>query len=72
MNHLVLLAQCWQFLNEQVKVPDKALKRLTLNAVKSFVSIFGVGANVAVTQLVAAGDNANRLKRESSFAAFNF
>ncbi|MEX0333109.1 transposase [Vibrio tubiashii] len=30
---------------------------------------FGVGENVAATLLVAAGDNANRLKKEPSFAA---
>ncbi|EOV3438235.1 transposase, partial [Vibrio parahaemolyticus] len=59
----------WNFLNEQVKKLDKALKKLTLSAAQDLVSRFGVGANVAATLLVAAGDNANRLRKESSFAA---
>ncbi|EMF7376181.1 transposase, partial [Vibrio parahaemolyticus] len=69
MISLVLLAQRWNFLNEQVKKLDKALKKLTLSAAQDLVSRFGVGANVAATLLVAAGDNANRLRKESSFAA---
>ncbi|WCE29327.1 IS110 family transposase [Vibrio sp. SCSIO 43137] len=69
MISLALLAQRWNFLNDQVKTLDKALKKLTLNTAQSLVSRFGVGANVAATLLVAAGDNANRLKKESSFAA---
>ncbi|EOD5385522.1 transposase, partial [Vibrio parahaemolyticus] len=66
MISLVLLAQRWNFLNEQVKKLDKALKKLTLSAAQDLVSRFGVGANVAATLLVAAGDNANRLRKESS------
>lgn len=69
MISLVLLAQRWSFLNDQVKTLDQALKRLTLNTAQSLVSRFGVGVNVAATLLVTAGDNANRLKKESSFAA---
>ncbi|WP_200874567.1 transposase [Vibrio sp. ER1A] len=64
---LVLLAQRWNFLNDQVKSLDKEKK--TLNTAQSLVSRFGVGANVTETLLVAVGDNANRLKKESSFAA---
>ncbi|MEZ8822134.1 transposase [Vibrio sp. 10N.222.54.A1] len=33
------------------------------------MSRFGVGTNVAATLLVATVDNANRLRKESSFAA---
>ncbi|MGO4096261.1 transposase [Vibrio cholerae] len=69
MISLVLLAQRWNFLNEQVKILDKALKKLTLSAAQDLVSRFGLGANVAATLLVAAEDNANRLRKESSFAA---
>lgn len=69
MISLVLLAQRWNFLNDQVKSLDNALKKLTLNTAQSLVSRFGGGTNVAATLLVAAGDNANRLKKESSFAA---
>ncbi|MCB5361998.1 IS110 family transposase [Vibrio splendidus] len=69
MISLVLLAQRWNFLNDQVKSLDNALKKLTLNTAQSFVSRFGVGTNVAATLLVAAGDNTNRLKKESSFSA---
>ncbi|MEZ9629723.1 IS110 family transposase [Vibrio breoganii] len=69
MISLVLLAQRWSFLNEQIKALEKVLKKLTLNTAQSLVSRFGVGANVAATLLVAAGDNANRLRKESSFAA---
>ena len=60
MISLVLLAQRWNFLNDQVKYLDNALKKLTLNTAQSLVSRFGVGTNVAATLLVAAGDNANR------------
>ncbi|MEZ9292221.1 hypothetical protein AB4134_25200, partial [Vibrio lentus] len=66
MLSLVLLAQRWNFLNEQIKALEKVLKKLTLNIAQSLVSRFGVGANVAATLLVAAGDNANRLRKESS------
>ncbi|EKA7380601.1 IS110 family transposase [Vibrio parahaemolyticus] len=45
------------------------MKELTLNTAQSLVSRFGGGANVVATLLVAAGDNANRLRQESSFAA---
>ncbi|HIF5545648.1 TPA: transposase [Vibrio parahaemolyticus] len=45
------------------------MKELTLSTAQSLVSRFGVGANVVATLLVAAGDNANRLRQESSFAA---
>ncbi|WP_429054053.1 IS110 family transposase [Aeromonas rivipollensis] len=69
MISLELLAQRWGFLNDQVKTLDKVLKKLTLNTAQSLVSRFGVGANVAATLLVAAGDNASRLRKESSFAA---
>ncbi|HDU8577906.1 IS110 family transposase [Vibrio alginolyticus] len=69
MISLVLLAQRWNFLNDQVKSLDNALKELTLNTAQSLVSRFGIGANIVATLLVAAGDNANRLRQESSFAA---
>ncbi|EGQ7895635.1 IS110 family transposase [Vibrio parahaemolyticus] len=69
MISLVLLAQRWSFLNDQVKVLDNALKKLTLDTAQSLVSRFGGGANVTATLLVAAGDNDNRLRKESSFAA---
>lgn len=61
---LVLLVQRWNFLNEQVKTLDKTSKKLTLSTSQGLVSIFGVGANVAATLLIAAGDNANRLRNE--------
>ncbi|MCG9660776.1 transposase [Vibrio mediterranei] len=67
MISLMLLAQRWNFLNDQVKSLDKEKK--TLNTAQSLVSRFGVGENVTETLLVAVGDNANRLKKESSFAA---
>ncbi|MFC5077896.1 Transposase IS116/IS110/IS902 family protein [Vibrio thalassae] len=66
---LELLAQRWRFLNDQVKKLDKVLKKLTMSTAQSLVSRFGVGSNVAATLLVAAGDNASRLRKESSFAA---
>ncbi len=65
MVSLVLLAQRWNFLNEQVKTLVRALKKLTLSVGKSLESRFGVGTNVAATLLIAASDNATRLRKES-------
>ena len=44
-------------------------KSLTSNTAQNLVSQFGVEPNVAATLLVAAGDNPERLRKESSFAA---
>ncbi|CCO50227.1 hypothetical protein VIBNISOn1_p0064 [Vibrio nigripulchritudo SOn1] len=41
MISLVLLAQRWNFLNDQVKSLDNTLKKLTLNTAQSVVSRFG-------------------------------
>jgi len=69
MISLALLADRWVFLNDQVKVLEKQLRKMASKTAQSLMLWFGIGANVAATLLVAVGDNADRLKIESSFAA---
>ncbi|MBQ4848157.1 transposase, partial [Pseudoalteromonas sp. MMG005] len=53
----------------QAKTIDKQLKALTSSAASTLLEQYGVGSYVAATLLVAAGDNPERLKKESSVAA---
>lgn len=66
---LKLLANRWQNLSEELRLIDNQLKKLTKIAAPHLLEQFGVGPYVAATLLVAAGDNPERLKKESSFAA---
>jgi len=69
LDMLKLLAFRWQNLTDELKLIDKQLKKLTKKAAPNLLEQFGVGPYVAATLMVAAGDNPERLKKESSFAA---
>jgi transposase len=56
-------------LTEELKILDKKLKALTKARAPLLTQQYSVGPFVAVTLLVTAGDNPERLKKESSFAA---
>ena len=66
---LKLLAQRWLNLTKELKNIDKNIKQLTHTTASNLVSQYGVGPYVGATLLVTAGDNPERLKKESSFAA---
>lgn len=66
---LKILAQRWLNLTEELKILDKNLKILTKARAPLLTQQYGVGPYVAATLLVTAGDNPERLKKESSFAA---
>ena len=57
-------------LNVEISALDKQLNEFLPKAVPSLMGVFGVGADVAGTLAVAAGDNPERLKSEASFASF--
>ena len=55
-------------LEEEVKEIDRLLKTLVVETAPELNAIDGVGTDVASAILVAAGDNPERLKSESTFA----
>jgi transposase len=55
-------------LEEEVKEIDRLLKSLVAETAPELNAIDGVGTDVASALLVAAGDNPERLKNESTFA----
>ena len=55
-------------LEEEVKEIDRLLKTLVAETAPELCAIDGVGTDVASAILVAAGDNPERLKSESTFA----
>ena len=63
------LAKRWLDLTEELRILDRNLKRITRSKAPRLTQQYGVGPYVAATLLVAAGDNPERLKKESSFAA---
>jgi transposase len=66
---LKTVAHRWLDLEREIAEFDAALSRLVPAAAPALVALHGVGPEVAATLLVAAGDNRERLKSESSFAA---
>lgn len=66
---LKLLSSRWLNLKEELKLIDGQLKKLTKSAAGSLITQYGVGPYVAATLLVTAGDNPERLGKESSFSA---
>jgi transposase len=66
---LKLLAKRWLVLTEELKILDRILKRLTLPTAPLLTQELGIGPYVAATLLVTAGNNPERLKKESPFAA---
>jgi transposase len=63
------LARRWQQLDEEMSVLDAQLDELTATAAPTLRAINGVGVQVATALLAAAGDNPDRLRSSSSFAA---
>lgn len=63
------LARRWRDLNKEVKQLDRELTTVVTATVPDMVKRFGIGTEVAGALLVAAGDNPERLRTESSFAA---
>jgi len=65
---LRMLARRALSLEEEVKEIDRLLKTLVAETAPELHAINGVGTDVASALLVAAGDNPERLKNESTFA----
>lgn len=66
---LRLLAKRWQELGREIDEVDASLASLVHKAAPALVALRGVGPEVGATLLVAAGDNPERLRSESAFAA---
>ncbi len=64
---LKLLANRWLNLSKELKILDKNLKKITTDVAPDLTHQYGVGPYVAATLMVTAGDNPERLKKESSF-----
>ncbi len=63
------LARRCRHLSEEIQELRKKLDRLTRAIAPVLVDSFGVGPDTAATLLVAAGDNADRLRSEAAFAS---
>lgn len=63
------LARRWKNLNDEVKALDRLLEAMVRTVAPELLDKTGIGAEVACTLLVAAGDNPERLKNEAAFAA---
>lgn len=63
------LARRYEALETEIAELDLALHELCVLANPALMGAHGVGAEVAATLLVAAGDNPERMRTESSFAA---
>lgn len=63
------LARRWEYLNDELDELDAQLDDLTATVAPTLRAINGVGAQVATALLAAAGDNPDRLRSSSSFAA---
>jgi transposase len=63
------LARRWEYLNDELAELDAQLDELTASVAPTLRAINGVGAQVATALLAAAGDNPQRLRSSSSFAA---
>ena len=62
------LARRWLALHDEIKVHSTHLKALTSDAAPQMLERFGVGFDTAAELLIAAGDNANRIRHEAAFA----
>jgi transposase len=62
------LAQRHQQLSAEIETLDRELGRLIAAAAPALCALMGVGTDVAGALLVAAGDNPDRLRSDSSFA----
>jgi transposase len=66
---LQCLARRWTFLNTEIGELDRHLGHLVPVAAPELIKLQGLGPDTAGALLVAAGDNAGRLRSEASFAA---
>ena len=55
-------------LSEEISALDERLEQLATEAAPALVALKGVGTDTAVSLLVAAGDNPERLRSEAAFA----
>ena len=55
-------------LSEEISALDERLKQLVAQAAPALVALKGVGTDTAVSLLIAAGDNPERVRREAAFA----
>jgi transposase len=63
------LAQRIQLLEDQNQVVTTRMRRITTALAPALVAKTGVGPDTAITLLITAGDNPERLDHEKSFAA---
>ena len=63
------IARRRQQLSDEISALDSELARLTEETAPELVQAFGMGPNTAATLLVTAGDNPERLRSKSAFAA---
>jgi len=63
------LARRWQTLSIEIDELTRDLDRLVRHAAPSLLAQRGVGTDVAAKLLIAAGDNAHRLRNDAAFAA---
>jgi transposase len=66
---LKTLGARWRFLTDQITTLDDLLERLVADTAPNLIALPCIGTNTAAALLIAAGDNPNRLRSESSFAA---
>jgi transposase len=62
------LARRWLALDAEIKSLNKQIKALVERTAPELVSLFGIGFELAGQFLVTAGDNADRIRNEASFA----
>jgi transposase len=65
---LRVLAMRWFSIHDEIKIHSNHLKCLTAEVAPALVDAFGIGPEIAGELLVAAGDNANRIRSEAAFA----
>ena len=63
------LGERWLFLTDQITTLDELLERLVADTAPNLIALSCIGTNTAAALLVAAGDNPDRLRSESAFAA---
>lgn len=62
------LARRWLALHEEIKEHTHHLKRITEETAPQLTAAFGIGFDSAAELLIAAGDNAHRIRSEAAFA----
>jgi transposase len=65
---IVALARRVQTINTEIAVLDRQLDRLVRVTAPQLLDVYGVGIDTAAILLVAAGDNAGRIRNEAAWA----